>query len=84
MLTALVLVCSIAVTPDLRVCDRDNALQVLLVPEDFANPATCFMHGQSYLAETGLGRDLTDNERVKVICMPTRRARASLPAATVQ
>jgi hypothetical protein len=39
MLTAIVLVCSLAVTPDLRDCSRNNALHVLQVPEEFAVPA---------------------------------------------
>jgi hypothetical protein len=47
------------------------------VPESFANPVTCFMHGQAYLAETSLGRDLTENERVKVVCV--RSASAPVP-----
>ena len=35
----------------------------------YANPATCFMHGQAYLAGTSIGRDLTENERVKIVCV---------------
>jgi hypothetical protein len=50
MLTALVLVCSIVVAPDLAACNRANAVDVIHVPEEFGNPATCFMHGQAYLA----------------------------------
>ncbi len=38
MLTALILVCSLAITPELRNCDRNNALQVLQVPEQFGTP----------------------------------------------
>jgi hypothetical protein len=69
MLTALILICSLASTPDLRDCSRANAVDVLMTPVAFANPATCFMHGQAYLAETSIGRDLTDNERVKIVCV---------------
>ena len=72
MLTALVLICSLAVTPDLGACTKDNAVSVTSVPERTGSPATCFMHGQAYLAETAMGRDLADNERVKVICAPAR------------
>lgn len=72
MLTALVLICSLAVTPDLRSCNKDNAVSVTSVPEPSGNPATCFMHGEAYLAETAMGRNLADNERVKVICAPAR------------
>jgi hypothetical protein len=74
MLTALILICSLQATPDIRSCTRDNAVDAMQVPEAFANPVTCFMHGQAYLAETSLGRDLTENERVKVVCVRTASA----------
>ena len=72
MLTALVLICSLAVTPDLTSCNKDNAVSVTSVPEPTGNPAICFMHGQAYLAQTEMGRNLADNERVKVVCAPAR------------
>ena len=72
MLTALVLICSITDTPDLRACTRDTAVHVLLVPAEFGNPATCFMHGQAYLAETTIGQELAENERVKIVCVQSR------------
>jgi hypothetical protein len=74
MLTALVLICSMATTPDLATCSGENAQSVIRVPQDYGNPATCLMHGQAYLAETELGQELAVDERVKVICAPTRRA----------
>lgn len=77
MLTAMILICSLEATPDLQSCTRDTAVAALQAPESFGNPATCFMHGQAYLAETSLGRDLAENERVKIVCV---RATASLPA----
>jgi hypothetical protein len=73
MLTALVLVCSLAATPDLHDCTQANAVDVVRVPGEFANPATCFMHGQAYLAETTLGRGLTADDRVKVMCSRSSR-----------
>jgi hypothetical protein len=78
MLVALILVCSLASIPDLAACTQDNAVEVMYVPNTFANPVTCFMHGQAYLAETSIGLDLAQNEAVKVICMrlPVRRAKA--------
>lgn len=69
MLTALVLICSLAVTPDLRECTRENASAVMRVPSEFGNPATCFMHGQAYLASTAIGEELGNGERVKVVCV---------------
>jgi hypothetical protein len=73
MLTAIVLVCSLATTPDLRDCTRDNAVHVLQLPEEYALPAKCFMQGQAYLAETSIGRDIAADEGVKVVCVPTHK-----------
>jgi len=69
VLTALILVCSLAATPDLAACDRSNATHSVRVPEEFANPVTCFMHGQAYLAETSVGQDVTADERIKIVCV---------------
>jgi hypothetical protein len=77
MLTALILICSLQTTPDIQSCNRENAVDAMMVPESFASPATCFMRGQAYLADTSLGRDLTGNEQVKVMCV--RTASASVP-----
>ena len=68
MLTALVLICSVAVTPDLRDCTRDNATAVIRAPADFGHPFTCLMHGQAYIAETAIGQELGADDRVKVVC----------------
>ena len=69
MLTALILVCSLAITPELRNCDRNNALQVLQVPEQFGNPVMCILHGQAYLAGTSIGQQINETEHVKVLCI---------------
>ena len=70
MLTVLVLVCSVSVTPDyLQNCDRNNAVQVMQLPEQIASPSMCAMRGQAYLAGTTLGQELAENERVKVLCI---------------
>ena len=79
MLVALILVCSLASIPNLAACTQDNAVEVMYVPNTFANPVTCFMHGQAYLAETSIGLDLAQNEAVKVICMRGRPAQDALP-----
>ena len=76
MLTALVLVCSLAVTPNLGDCDQSNARDVMRVPEEFQSPVTCFLHGQAYLAGNAIGRRLASDERVKVVCSPTARLAA--------
>ena len=67
MLTALILVCSLAtVSGD---CTRDNALDVIYVPATFANSVTCLMHAQAYVADSSIGRDLPQNEAIKVVCV---------------
>jgi hypothetical protein len=70
LLTAVVLICSVLATPDLRDCDETNARAVMLVPEEFASPITCAMHGQAYVAGTAIGRGLAESDRIKVVCRP--------------
>ena len=72
MLTALILICSLSSVPVGAACTEQNAVQVLRSPETFASPVTCLMHGQAYLANSALSRDLEDGETVKVICKPNR------------
>jgi hypothetical protein len=69
MLTAIVLICSLSVTPELRDCSRDNATNVLQVPEEFMLPSQCMMRGQAFVAETSIGQDLAREERIKVTCV---------------
>ena len=84
MLTAVILVCSLASGADLATCTRDNALEVLQLPTTFANPVTCLMHGQAHLADTSIGRDLGENDAVKVLCVRSRTATgAPLPVPPV-
>jgi hypothetical protein len=73
MLTALVLICSLAVTPDLETCSFENALGVMRVPQEFASPVTCLMQGQAYLAQSEIGQDLATNERLKIVCSKTKK-----------
>lgn len=84
MLTALVLVCSLAATPDLRACDETNAIDVMRVPDEYGSPASCFMEGQAYLAQTALGREFHEDDRVKVVCTPSKKlAERNAPARPV-
>jgi hypothetical protein len=80
MLSALILVCSLTSIPDLSACNEQNAPQVVRDPEAFVSPVACFVHGQAYLAETALGRDLGEGEVVKIVCAHSRTAGGSLPA----
>jgi hypothetical protein len=84
MLTAIILVCSVAITPDIRTCNVTNAVAVTRVPADFANPATCFMHGQAYLAETSIGQDLGNDDRAKIICDRPETIDASIRGLTIK
>ncbi len=77
MLTAMVLICSLAATPNIADCGRNNAIDVVWVPETFSNPVTCFMHGQAYIAGTALGRNLARDERVRVVCLRKKTAALS-------
>lgn len=72
MLTAIILICSLAITPNLSDCNTDNAVSVTSIEEPSGNPVMCFMHGQAYIAETEIGRNLTKDERVKVVCAQKR------------
>jgi len=69
MLTAIVLICSLAVTPDLADCTSKNARATMLVPEDFLIPTQCYFKAQAFAAGTQLGRDISPDERIKVVCV---------------
>jgi hypothetical protein len=81
MLTALILICSLSSGSDAAACTEQNAVQVLRSPETFASPVACLMHGQAYLANSAIGRDLNEGETVKVICK-RNRVTAAPPAET--
>lgn len=68
MLKALILVCSLAQTPDLAACNPDNALYVMRFSTEVKSASACLRRGQAYLASTSLVEGLTSNERVTVIC----------------
>jgi hypothetical protein len=78
MLTALILICSLS---SVSACTEQNALQLLRSPEAFASPVACLMHGQAYLANSAIGRDLNEGETIRVICKLNRVAAAPPPAA---
>ena len=73
MLTALVLICSQTAAPDHDNCTQANAVDVLRVPETFASPVTCLMHGQAYVADTALAGGMSDDQYLVVICSPTAK-----------
>jgi hypothetical protein len=57
------------VTPDLRHCNRNNAVHVLQLPEQIGSPGMRGFQGQAYLAGTVVGQNLAENETVKVLCI---------------
>jgi hypothetical protein len=69
MLTALVLICSASLTPNLADCSPANARAAIRVPTEFANPVTCLMQSQAFLAEASIGNELDDDDRVKIVCV---------------
>ncbi len=81
MLTALVLICSVSVTPDLRDCTRENAIDVMRTPVQTANPATCFLHGQAFVAQTSIAQDLRGTDRIKIVCARSASASAKIKPA---
>jgi hypothetical protein len=73
MMTALILVCSITTVSNMGDCTRDNALDIMYVPPTLGSPVSCLMHAQAYLADSSIGRDLQQNEGVKVMCVRGNR-----------
>jgi hypothetical protein len=73
MLSALVLICSLSVTPDLQDCSPDNARDMLRLSAAFENAAACFFQGQALLAATSLGQELADDDRIKIVCKRSER-----------
>lgn len=72
MLTALILICSLSSVSDVAACTEENAVHVLRSPGAFTSPVACLMHGQAYVANSAIGRDLNEGETVKVICKRSR------------
>ncbi len=57
---------------------------MIRVPAESGNPATCFMNGQTYLAETSIGQELGDNDRVKVVCARTETVDTFIQRLTIK
>lgn len=48
-------------------CQTDTALSVVSMPEPASGLVQCMLHGQAYVAETGL---VGPDDRIKVRCTP--------------
>ena len=79
MLSALVLVCSLSVIPDIQNCTPETARSVLRLIGEFETPVACFLQGQALLAATSFGQELSDDDRIKIVCVRSETVNASLP-----
>lgn len=68
MLTAVILICSHAI--GYSACDTSNATTVLRTPIASANPGTCFMQAQAYVAETAIRPEGDDVIRIACVRSP--------------
>jgi hypothetical protein len=84
MLTALVLICSAAITPDIQDCTRENATTVIRLSTEFNSPTACLMYGQTTLANTSIGRELGATDLVKIACARIETVDASVPQLQVK
>lgn len=62
---AVILVCAAAVTPAPADCRRDTAIDVLVLDDLDRTPIACLMHGEAYIAQTGL---VAEGFFLKVTC----------------
>ena len=63
MLHAVILICALG-----NPCTSESATDLIRTPVMSANPSTCFMLGQAYLAQTELGRSLDPRQQVSIRC----------------
>ena len=73
MLTSIVLICSLSLTPNLRDCTQETAVQALRVPEQTQLPGMCLKIGLEYFTQTEFSHHLAVDERIKVVCVPPNR-----------
>jgi hypothetical protein len=66
MMTALVLICSLAKTPHAMDCGADNAVDVLRVPGEYSSLVVCFTRAQAFVGESRY--ELAADHYLKVVC----------------
>jgi hypothetical protein len=66
MMTALVLICSLARTPLAMDCGTDTAVDVLKVPGEYGSLLTCFTRAQAFVGESRY--ELAVDHYLKVVC----------------
>jgi hypothetical protein len=74
MFTALILACSLVITPDLALCTVDNAVQFAELHRTFATETECRAQGEQF-GQIALPRPIIpDEDRIKVICTKQYKA----------
>ena len=68
MFKVIILICATSVQPN--DCQPQTALTVLHGP-DANNEIACGMQSQAYLANSAIGRDLSKDEYIKIMCVRT-------------
>jgi hypothetical protein len=66
MMTALVLICSLAKTPLAMDCGTDNAVDLLRVPGEYYSLVTCFSRAQAFIAASRY--ELSIDHYPKIVC----------------
>jgi hypothetical protein len=70
MLMALILVCSIALVPDIRECTKENAVDIIYGPEPTALPSACLIMATELAASLSFGSE--GDTYVKIGCARKR------------
>jgi hypothetical protein len=68
MMSALVLVCQLSVTPHLADCDLDNAVDQLAVPGEFHSPFHCLRDAEAFFAAAYPLETIAADQGIKVVC----------------
>jgi len=76
MLTAVVLICSLNVTPDLADCNAGNAVHVFADTQEQQTPNHCLRRGLELAASTSIAQHPDPDERVIIRCERLRSARS--------
>jgi hypothetical protein len=73
MVKGAVLLCALAMTPNVGECGEKNAIAVIRVPMRFADPVQCLVQSQ-FFAAASVTPD--ENNVTKIMCTPERDEQA--------
>lgn len=68
MISALVLICQLSVTPHLSDCNLDNAVDQLAVPGEYQSVYHCLRDAEAFFAAAYPLETITGDQRIKVVC----------------